>query len=176
MKIRPQSGFTLIEMMVTILIAAILMMVGIPSFTHFVINNRMTTEANSLVTMLQVARSEAVKRNSSVYIGSTSGDENWDQGYVMFLDNGNNAYDTGDTVLRRQSALPSDLLKATIGSTNAPLVQYLPTGFTGNLSGSTMTFNLCHEANYAGRQITVNSVGQVNLNDSCTCNSSNVCN
>ena len=175
---RAQFGFTIIELMVVVLIAAILIMVAIPSFTSFVINNRLTTEANSLVTSLQVARSEAVKRNSSVYVGSTGGSGSWDQGFVIFLDtNSNGAYDAGtDTILRQQNALSSDVLKASIGGTAAPVLQYLSTGFIGNLAGGSMTFNLCHQANYQGRQITVNSVGQVSLNDSCTCDSSNQCN
>ena len=178
MKIGPQAGFTVIEMMMVILVAAILVMVGVPSFTTFVINNRLTTEANSLVTTIQVARSEAVKRNSSIYIGSTSGDGDWDQGYVLFKDDNNNkTYDSNtDTVIRRQNALQADTLKAKIGGTAAPLLQFLPTGFTGNLSASTMTFELCHSPDYKGRKITVNSVGQVTLIDSCTCNSSNQCN
>lgn len=174
---RTQFGFTIIELMAVVLIASILIMVAIPSFTSFVINNRMTTEANSLVTSLQVARSEAVKRNSSVYVGSTSGNGNWGQGFVIFLDvNGNGAYNASDTILRQQNALPSDLLNASIGGTATAVLQYLPTGFTGNLGAGILTFDLCHQANYQGRQITVNSVGQVTLNDSCTCNSSNQCN
>ena len=178
MKIGLQAGFTVIELMIVILIAAILMMVGVPSFTSFVINNRLTTEANSLVTTIQVARSEAVKRNSPVYILSTSGDGNWGQGFVLFKDNNNNqAYDSGsDTLIRRQDALQSDALNASIGGTAAPMLQFRPTGFAGNLGATSMTFDLCHSTKYKGRKITVNSVGQVTLLDSCTCDSSNQCN
>lgn len=66
---RPPSGmvgFTLIELMVTIAVAAILLAVAVPSFRHLIISNRLTTAANDVVTALTVARSEAIKRNADV--------------------------------------------------------------------------------------------------------------
>lgn len=66
---RPPSGmvgFTLIELMVTIAVAAILLAVAVPSFRHLIISNRLTTAANDVVTALTVARSESIKRNASV--------------------------------------------------------------------------------------------------------------
>lgn len=57
-----QSGFTLVELMVTIAIAAILLGVGVPSFRTVIENNRIAAASNDVVTGLQYARSEAIRR------------------------------------------------------------------------------------------------------------------
>lgn len=63
---RKERGFTLIELMVTIAIAAILLSVAVPSFINLVVGSRLTTQANDLVAGVYAARSEAVKRNQNV--------------------------------------------------------------------------------------------------------------
>ncbi len=60
------NGFTLIELMVTIAIAAILLGVGVPSFTNMIVGNRLATQTNELISGINLARSEAVKRNRTV--------------------------------------------------------------------------------------------------------------
>lgn len=64
----PHAGFTLIELMVTISIAAILLAIGIPSFQAIFENNRLATQANELITAVNLARSEAIKRGADVTI------------------------------------------------------------------------------------------------------------
>lgn len=66
MRVRINSGFTLIELMVTIAVAAVLLTVAIPSFRDLLARNELTTTANAWVGALSTARAEAVKRNQSV--------------------------------------------------------------------------------------------------------------
>jgi type IV fimbrial biogenesis protein FimT len=61
-------GFTLVELMVTLAVLAILITVGIPAFGDLVRNNRVTSQTNELVTALNIARSEAVKRGRNVQV------------------------------------------------------------------------------------------------------------
>ncbi len=65
---KPNRGFTLIELMIAITVLAILLGIGIPSFRDIIQNNRATAATNELVTALQLARSEAVKRRQNVTV------------------------------------------------------------------------------------------------------------
>lgn len=65
------SGFTLIELLVTIAIAAILLAFAVPSMAELIRNNRLAAATNELVTALQMARAEAVRRGRPVTICSS---------------------------------------------------------------------------------------------------------
>lgn len=67
------AGFTLVELMIALVIGAILLTVGIPSFTGFTLNQRVKTSAFEIVAALNYARSEAIKRNASLTLDATDG-------------------------------------------------------------------------------------------------------
>ena len=60
------AGFTLVELMVTLFIAAILFTVAVPTFTETIATNRLTTQANDIVAAVTSARSEAIVRNQNI--------------------------------------------------------------------------------------------------------------
>ena len=66
------QGFTLVELMVTVFIAAMLFAVAIPSFRSIMANNRLVTQTNEMVGALQIARSEAITRNTTVMFCRTA--------------------------------------------------------------------------------------------------------
>ena len=68
MRTRPtrQAGFTLMELMLVITVAAVILGVGVPNFRQFMLNSRMTTAANDLLAAIHTARSEAIKRREQV--------------------------------------------------------------------------------------------------------------
>jgi type IV fimbrial biogenesis protein FimT len=138
-------GFTLIELMVTLTVAAILFAVAAPSFTPFVQNNRSAALINELHASLSHARSEAIKRNSSVTIcKSTNGTgcgghtDHWHHGWIAFVDNDlDGAVDDGDEILRVHGLIPgSNTL--TFSQTT---VLYSSNGLAGG--GANGTFTLC---------------------------------
>ena len=66
-------GFTLVELMVTIAVAAILLMIAVPSFQHLILSNRLTTSANALVDAINTARMDAIKLNATTqFCGNTT--------------------------------------------------------------------------------------------------------
>jgi type IV fimbrial biogenesis protein FimT len=69
-------GFTLVELMITIAVAAILLMIAVPSFRNIMNSNRLTTAANTMVGALNTARMEAIKRNASTQFCSDSSTNN----------------------------------------------------------------------------------------------------
>jgi type IV fimbrial biogenesis protein FimT len=66
MNLRPQYGFTLWELLITLLVAGILIGIGVPNVMEFQRNSAMTTAANQLLTGVIMARTEAVKRQAPV--------------------------------------------------------------------------------------------------------------
>ena len=62
------SGFTLIEMIVTVSIVAILASIAAPSFSSMLERNKATAVANEMVSALLLARSEALKRRNNVTV------------------------------------------------------------------------------------------------------------
>lgn len=63
---RTQRGFTLVELMVTVAVLAIIMALAVPSFTGLIRSNRLTGAANELIAAVQLTRSEAVRLNGGV--------------------------------------------------------------------------------------------------------------
>lgn len=136
---KKHSGFTLIELMAVLAIAAILASVAVPSFRSMIQNNRLATQANELTGTLNFARSEAIKRGNSVTVcvsnnqAGCTGGTTWENGWIAFVDvNRDQSLSAGDTLLRVRSTLTGS--GTLTGAQTA--VQYLPNGLlnfgTGN--------------------------------------------
>jgi type IV fimbrial biogenesis protein FimT len=82
-------GFTIIELMVTITVGAILMALAVPAFRTFLQNDRLMTQASSLTAALYLARAEAVKQDVAVLVcASTDGatcnnGDAWETGWIV---------------------------------------------------------------------------------------------
>lgn len=68
------TGFTLIELVVTLAVAAIILGMVVPSFQNLIRNNQVSTEANAFMGAVQFARSEAVKRGGGVALSANGAD------------------------------------------------------------------------------------------------------
>ena len=135
-------GFTLIEAMVVLVIAAILLVIGIPSFRDASVGSRLRDLANDLNASVQVARSEAIKRNVPVTLcRSTDGatctdDDDWGQGWIIL---------EGAEVLQYQQPVATGYkVERTVGSGN---ILFQPIG----VGASAATFVVCR-ADPLGKQ------------------------
>lgn len=173
------TGFTLIELMVTVAIAGILLGIGLPSFSSALSKSRLATTANELLTALNLAKSEAIKRGVQVTVrrkGSTA--SQWEQGWTVFVDiNGNGLLDLSSTegcttnsdgspkedcILRDYDALSNGYTLITGNSTYQDYAAYLATGMSKFTTGD--TFRLCQGSDTANsRAIAVNALGRARV-------------
>ncbi len=134
---RKTSGFTIIELLMTLTVASVIMALAIPNFRDFMKNSRMSGASNDLLASLQLARTEAIKRRHSVAVCPSANPGNNvpactasfnGNGWVVWDDaDDDKAIDAGEAVLGRHDALDSSL--TTFESTN--VVAYQPSGFLG---------------------------------------------
>ena len=84
---RRAAGFSIVELMVTVTVAAVLLGLAIPSFRDLLINNKVTEASRiSWSAILNLARSEAVRRGTLAAVISTSGSNDWSTGWYVESD------------------------------------------------------------------------------------------
>jgi len=136
-------GFTLLELMITVAIMAILLAIGIPSFTGLMHSNRLTGSTNEFIAGLYTARTEAVKQSHRVTMCKSADGAaciatgTWDQGWIVFSDINHNAtVDAGDALLRASGAAPTGITTAG----NAPVANYVSFASDGTAKLTTGAF------------------------------------
>jgi type IV fimbrial biogenesis protein FimT len=110
-KRRAESGFSLIELMVTAAILTIITVIAIPTFSNWLPNHRLSSAARDLVSNLRKAKMDAIKSNtfSCVRFRQQIGATTWD--YIVFRDvNQNMTYDAGDVLLTRPKLFSVDYM------------------------------------------------------------------
>lgn len=77
-----KSGFTVIEMLITLSILAILLALSVPNFRNLISNSNMVSNTNAMIGAFNYARMEAIKRGSTVNVDQIGGD--WTEGIVVW--------------------------------------------------------------------------------------------
>ncbi|WP_417549927.1 GspH/FimT family pseudopilin [Methylophaga sp.] len=156
-KFAANNGFTLIELMITLVVVIILVAIAAPSFNSMIRDSRAATQANNLLSSLQVARSEAINRGVRVSMRRMSNTNSvWEDGWRIFTDwDGDGVFDGDlavkdcsidgqDCLLMEQQALANNITLRT-GGNYAVGVMFLPSGEVRRAGGAigNDTFTLC---------------------------------
>jgi len=169
----PFSGFTLLELMIVLVVLAVALAVGTPSMQKLVHKNRLRTEAQRLLSAINMTRSEAVMRNSPVSMcPSTMASSGvaicsgvYADGWIVFANADRDRVVDADTdeVLRVFAGLPQGYTLTNRAGTRAAseLINYLPDG----TSRRNRTLLVCPlpEVAVAPLGIVINIVGRARL-------------
>ena len=135
------SGFTMIELMMTIAIATIVMTLAIPSFRYVTNANRIASEVNGLLGDMQLARAEAIKEGQSVTVCVSQdsltcavGDNLWQHGWIVL------PTQAGVGVLRVQKQFSSTdtFVSSTSSAATVSAVTFNREGYAGGLPAGTL--------------------------------------
>ena len=83
-KLHVNGGFTVLELLVVVTLMTIMLSLAVPSFTSFIDQQRVNQQVKDFRAAASLARSEAVKRKSKVYLQAEGG--NWSNGWLVTLD------------------------------------------------------------------------------------------
>ncbi len=147
------SGFTLVELMVTLAIMVTVLGVAVPSFQNAMLSSKLGTQANNLVASAILARGEAIKRNGVVTLcvstnGTSCAVGGWEQGWIIL---------SGTDLIQRQQAAPSGFRITESGGLNS--VSFQPTG----VGATQTTLTVCRATPGVGSQervVTISATGR----------------
>ncbi|TVS13247.1 MAG: prepilin-type N-terminal cleavage/methylation domain-containing protein [Wenzhouxiangella sp.] len=157
-------GLTIVELMITLAVAAILASVGVPAMGGFIAESRITTKSNVLMAHVQFARNAAITMRSNVVACPSadqqgcSGDNRWDQGWIVFIDRENQGAPSSPEDVLRVIAPETRLLLHSAGRTR---VRFQP---GGGAFGTNLTIRVCDPTGRASpRAVIVSNPGRARV-------------
>ncbi len=165
------------ELLVTLTVLGVLVSVGLPSVRDFVVSNRLTSDINSFVGLVNYARSEAITRNQSVIIcpktvgaNTCQSDSAWNKYDVqVFVDaDGSGDFSSGDILLKTLPAIDTsgtqtEFIRYSGGAAAGGVISFGTVGFARQASSywvSTVSGDAAYKAKY-GRTLCVSQPGRV---------------
>jgi type IV fimbrial biogenesis protein FimT len=160
----PVSGYSMIELMTVLAIAAILLAIGVPSFGALIRNQKMTTTVNDFFTAVNLTRSEAIQRGTRVDLVPAGDGSDWTKGWIVLIDrNGNQKADAGDQIIFSHGPAPKGItIKAAFTDSKAQYLAYNGSGRTRTNANSqtpqlgSWSFTLDNQA----RRVVINFLGR----------------
>ena len=159
---RGMNGFTLIELLVTLAVVAIVVTIGMPSYSALMRHYQMTSAVNGMVSLLTLARVEAVRRQTLITVCPTADEQtcatDWSLPVMIFADPNRDETRGSDEPLLRVLS-PSS---TTSWTANLNYFQYRANGMVNGTMGSLFYCHESRELEYA-RRLVINLGGRVRL-------------
>lgn len=164
-----EKGFTLIELMITLAVLAILLTVAAPGMFTFIADARSDAQMSAIVSSLQEARTYSLKERRSVTVcgGSVTSaavpscDGSWDNGWAVFVENSTTigTFENADTVISVHDAIADNF---DITKTNGSFISFDGRGWAASGNGD---FKVCESSNSSeyARQVLVALSGRVSV-------------
>ncbi len=157
-----KHGFTLIEILITIAIAAILLSIVVPSFTSLIESSKARTTRDSLISSIYAAKQQSQSERVNVYLCPTSNGTScltttsWGTDWLVYEDNDSSgALNNSDTIIINSSS-KINLIKSTENQ-----VKFTPTGHS-----SANTFQICSNTDSSiVYEIKLNRMGRISHED-----------
>lgn len=175
-----QKGFSLIELVLTLIIISVMLTLAAPAFTNIYEDNAQAANANKFIASLTLARSEAVSKNINVVMCRLNGSNNgcattgfWEDGWVVWADiDGDGVLEStnqnGDVeVINSEDALETGYTIRALNNQFSNTITFSPIGeASGNLGSGQEIFRLCDpdNDNDKARLIYLNGVGNAWVN------------
>lgn len=174
----PNSGFTLFELMVGVSIVGILVSLAVPSFQEYGRNTRVISAQNDLVTALNYARSEAIRRSQGVSVCATSTFtacgtvDTWVNGWMVYVENAGVGIRSNDEdILQLWRGPGVENVDVVATGTGSRFVSFTPTGMvTPALNAKRLELNSisCTSGAEQRRRIEISPIGAIR-NDRVAC-------
>lgn len=157
------AGFSLIELLATTVIAALVTGATLPSVSRFIEQHHAASAVSALTAHMQLARMAAITRNHrTVLCPSADGSQclsgsDWSGGWILFADDdGNRRPDSREDILRQEQEPTSRHLRI-ISSDGRQQLRYLP---DGSSAGSNLSLAICTPDGALLARVIVNNAGR----------------
>ena len=162
-KLQPTNGFTMLETLLALSIAAVLLTLGVPAFQNFAARQRMSAAIHTLHSHLALARDAAIRLSAHVIAcpgnlqdGCNNGTD-WSRGWIVFSDlSGDGQYQPLETVHRIEAGLEQMVIH---GSSGRPNLHFFPNG-SAPVSNGSITFCDWRGPAHA-RKLVVSNTGRI---------------
>jgi len=163
MQTEKQKGFTLIELMITLIVLSIALTIAVPNFVTWIKNNRIDAATRNLTGVFQLARSEAISRQTVITVNS-GGD--WSDGLTIYTDTsptGNTLYNAAEDSLIKSLDYSMDGITPASNDGNN-FISFTSTGLLNEGLGNQRLIALCDDRGTdEGTLITLSTLGRATI-------------